>query len=147
MENLYDQDFYKWTRQNAQLLREGRLSEIDIDNLIEELESMGRSEKRAFVNRLAVLVAHLLKWEYQPERRSKSWRSTIDTQRIDVADLLEDSPSLHHEMDEKLNRAYVKARILAEAETGIDRDTFPVACPYEFNRIIDKSFFPMDRTE
>jgi hypothetical protein len=146
MEDLYDRDFYQWTQKNARLLREGRLSEIDLDNLIEELESMGRSEKRAFVNRLAVLIAHLLKWQYQPERRSKSWRSTIDTQRIDVADLLEDSPSLRHEIEEKLTRAYIKARIMAEAETGIDREVFPATCPYELDFILDKNFLPLENT-
>lgn len=139
---LYEKDFYEWTQKNAQLLREGRLSEIDLDNLIEELESMGRSEKRAFVNRLAILISHLLKWQYQPERRSKSWRSTIDTQRIDVADILEDSPSLRHEMEERLTRAYIKAKIMAEAETGIDRDNFPATCPYDFEKIMEPSFFP-----
>ena len=142
METIYERDFYRWTQENARLLREGRLSEIDLENLIEELESMGRSEKRALVNRLAVLIAHLLKWEYQPERRSKSWRSTVDTQRIDVADLLEDSPSLRHEIEERLSRAYVKARILAEAETGLDRESFPPTCPYELEQIMDKDFRP-----
>jgi len=142
MEALYDLDFYKCKQENARLLRDGRLFEIDIENIIEELESMGRSEKRAFVNRLAVLIAHLLKWGYQPERRSKSRRNTIDTQRIDVAALLNDSPSLHHGIEERLSHAYVKARILAEPDTELDRETFPSTCPYEFEQIVDKSFFP-----
>jgi len=105
MVTLCDEDFYAWTRKNAQLLREGRLSEIDADNLIEELEAMGRSEKRAFMNHLAVLIAHLLEWERQPVLRSKSWRYTIREQRSQMADILEDNPNLEHFLGDLLLEA------------------------------------------
>lgn len=91
---LYEQDFYAWANRNAQLIRAGKLSEIDVENIAEELEGMGRSEKRAFINRLAILLAHLLKWHFQPALRSRSWQYTIRAQRDQLYDLLEDSPSL-----------------------------------------------------
>ncbi|MGC8493169.1 MAG: DUF29 domain-containing protein [Syntrophobacteraceae bacterium] len=139
---LYEKDFYEWTQKNAQLLREGRLSEIDLDNLIEELESMGRSEKRAFINRLAVLIAHLLKWEYQPERRSKNWRYTIKEQRRKVMDLLEDSPSLKHEIRQRIRKAYDDAVVLAVKDTELDEAIFPATCPYKLEQIMGEDFFP-----
>jgi hypothetical protein len=142
METLYDQDFYEWTQENARLLRERRFSEIDIDNLVEELETMGRSEKRAFVNRLAVLIAHLLKWQFQPERRSKSWLYTIKEQRRKVMDILEDSPSLKHEIQQRISRAYEDAILLAVRDTELDEETFPASCPYELDKIMDTTFFP-----
>ena len=142
METLYDRDFYEWTRKNAQLLREGRLSEIDRDNLIEELETMGRSEKRAFVNHLAVLIAHLLKWERQPVLRSKSWRYTIREQRAQVADILDDNPSFRPSLEGMLLKAYGKAIVRVAKETGLDEESFPVTCPYEPDKIMDTTFFP-----
>jgi hypothetical protein len=142
METLYEKDFYEWTQKNAQLLREGRLAEIDTDNLIEELEAMGRSEKRAFVNHLAVLIAHLLKWERQPVLRSKSWRYTIREQRAQVADILQDNPSFKESFAEALSRAYGKAIVRVVKETGLDEETFPATCPYEFTEIMDTDFFP-----
>lgn len=147
MKNLYEQDFYQWTQKNAQLLREGRLSEIDTANLIEELEIMGRSEKRAFVNHLAVLIAHLLKWERQPGLRSKSWRYTIREQRIQVGDILDDNPSFKQSLDEMLSKAYRKAIVLAVKETGLDEETFPSTCLYGFGKVLDEKFFPGDSSE
>ncbi len=90
---LYQADYYGWLQENAQLIREKRFSELDVDNIIEELESMGKSEKRELSNRLTVLLMHLLKWQYQSVKRSTSWRNTIAVQRIDIRELLEDSPS------------------------------------------------------
>ncbi len=142
METLYEKDFYEWTQKNAQLLREGRLAEIDIDNLVEELEAMGRSEKRAFVNHLAVLIAHLLKWERQPVLRSKSWRFTIREQRAQVADILQDNPSFKDSFTDALARAYGKAVVRVVKETGLDEETFPESCPYMFTEIMDSDFFP-----
>jgi K+ transporter len=142
MKTLYDQDFYEWTQENARLLRERRFSEIDIDNLVEELEIMGRSEKRAFVNHLAVLIAHLLKWERQTVLRSRSWKYTIREQRAQVADILADNPSFKHSLDEMLSKAYGKAIIRVVKETGLDEEAFPAACPYGFEDISDTGFFP-----
>jgi hypothetical protein len=85
----YEQDFYRWTQEQANLLRQGRLSAIDVDHLIEELDTMGARERRELANRLRVLLAHLLTWRYQPGRRSRSWRATIDEQRLSLDDLLD----------------------------------------------------------
>ncbi len=117
----YNQDFRAWLLHNAALLRERNFTAIDADNIAEELETMGRSEKRELVSRLSVLIAHLLKWRSQAVRRSRSWRNTIATQRLDIEELLEDSPSLSHDLEEQLTRAYSKAMLLAEQETGLER--------------------------
>src|SRR3990172_2106222 len=106
MNTLYDTDFYQWTFHNAELLRQGKLTEVDVQNIAEELESMGKSEKRELINRLAVLIMHLLKWQYQPEKRSHSWIETINEQRRQIILLLEDNPSLKYEIEEKIIRAY-----------------------------------------
>jgi len=142
METLYDRDFYQWTQENAQLLREGRLSEIDLENLIEELEAMGRSEKRAFVSRLAVLIAHLLKWKYQPKIRSQSWQYTIMEQREKVNDLLEDNPSFKQSMDTMFSKAYKGAVLIILKETPLDKSDIPASCPYAFEQIMDNDFLP-----
>ena len=138
----YDEDFYAWAKRNAELMREGRLSEVEVEHIAEELESMTRSEKRELTNRLAVLIAHLLKWQFQPERRSNSCKNTIEVQREDVAELIEESPSLRHEIDADLGRAYKKAIRLAAAETGVSTETFPTVCPYAFDEIVAEGFWP-----
>src|SRR3990167_11263714 len=116
----YNKDFYSWAIHNAQLLREGKLSEVDIEHIAEEIESMGKSERRELINRLAILMAHLLKWQFQPERRSNSWKYTIEEQRDEVLELIEESPSLKHEIKEKLDRAYKKAILWAATEMGVN---------------------------
>lgn len=140
----YDQDFYAWLMQNAQLLREHKFAEIDSENVAEELESMGKREKRELVNRLAVLLAHLLKWTSQSVKRSNSWKNTILTQRIDIIELLTESPSLKYELEKKIELAYAKAKLQAEDETGIDKEYFPEICPFTLAQVLDKGFFPMD---
>ncbi|MFM5983193.1 MAG: DUF29 domain-containing protein [Sphaerospermopsis kisseleviana] len=111
--NLYEQDFYLWIETTAQHLRKGDFTEVDLGNLIEEIESMGRSEKRELKSRLIVLLMHLLKWHYQPEKRSASWQSTITEQRICLEELLEDSPSLQPLFTELFADCYNKARLKA----------------------------------
>ena len=140
----YENDFFSWTQEQAGLLKAKNFSEIDIDNLIEEIEAMGRSEKRELQSRLAVLLMHLLKWRYQPIRRSKSWTLTIQGQRIDVLDVLEDNPGLKHQLDAILSHAYRSARISAAKETGLDLQIFPNACPWPFSDIMDNDFYPDD---
>ena len=141
-ERLYEKDFYAWAAENARLMREGRLNEIDTEHIAEELESMTRSEKRELINRLAVLIAHLLKWQFQPDRRSNSWKNSIDLQREDVSALLEDSPSLRYEMEDKLKRAYHKAKLLAAADTSMSRGAFADECPYDLDQIMSDEFWP-----
>jgi hypothetical protein len=138
----YQKDFYAWLMDNARLLREKKFTEIDAEHIAEELEAMGKSEKRELVNRLTVLLAHLLKWQFQSAKRSRSWKNTILTQRIDVNELLEDSPSLRHEIIQKIEVAYEKAKLSAEDETGIDKSHFPESCPFSLAKILEKEFFP-----
>jgi len=138
----YNADFYAWVTHNTELMRQGRLSEIDIEHIAEELESMGKSEKRELTNRLAVLLSHLLKWEIQPGLRGNSWKYTIKEQRIKISDLLEDSPSLNRELEEKIDHAYEQAVLIAVRETGLEEDGFPKKCPFSLSQCLDDSFFP-----
>lgn len=139
-QNLYEQDFYAWAQHQAALLRQGTIEKIDLENLAEEVESMGKSEKRALARRLALLLGYLLKWHYQPEMRSNSWKYTIIEQRWQVIDLLEDSPSLKHRLDEQLNQSYERAILIAAKETGLDAEQFPRACPYALDEVLSGAF-------
>ena len=134
MSDLYDRDFYAWANEQAALLRAGRLSAADIAHIAEEIESMGRSEKRELTSRLAMLLAHLLKWRFQPERRGRSWQATIREQRSEVADVLADIPSLGARLDELLPNAYGKAVQIAIRETDLPEETFPAICPWSFEQ-------------
>ena len=140
--NEYDKDFYAWSLHNAALIRAGKLSEVDLEHVAEEIESMGKGNKRELISRLSVLLAHLLKWKFQSGRRGKSWELTIQEQRFEVQDLLDDSPSLKPELDEQLNHAYAKALIIAQKETGFDRDIFPKFCPFSLKEALQEKFFP-----
>lgn len=140
--NLYDQDFYAWSQEQAGLLRAGKLTQADIEHIAEEIESMGKSEKRELVNRLAVLLTHLLKWQAQPALRGASWRLTIEEQRDRLADHLSDNPSLKATLDTSIASGYRLAILGAARETGFDRATFPGACPWPFEQIMDEGFWP-----
>jgi hypothetical protein len=139
---LYDQDFYAWANEQAALLRAGKLDSADIENIAEEIESMGRSEKRELVNRLAVLLLHLLKWRYQPSFRGNSWRLTIKEQRYRLRRHMKDNPSLKSQVDEAMSDAYGLAKISAERETGLALDTFPNDYPFSFDQVITEDFWP-----
>jgi len=138
----YEKDFYAWTTHNAKLLRQGKFSEIDVEHIAEEIESMGKSEKRELISRLAVLLAHLLKWQFQPERQSNSWKYTIEEQRDEVLELFEESPSLKHEIEEKLERAYRKAILWAATEMGVNKSIFQEKCPFSLEKTLNKNFYP-----
>lgn len=140
--NLHDTDFYAWTQQQTRLLKSGKLSEIDIEHLIEEIESMGASERRELINRLGVLLAHLLKWQYQPSYRGRSWQLTIKEQRRQLARLLKDNPSLQAKLTDFIPEAYEDALILAARETGLDESYFPGQCSYALKDILDLEFVP-----
>ncbi len=139
---LYDRDFYAWANEQAALLREGKLSQADIEHIAQEIESMGRTEKRELVSRLAVLMLHLLKWRFQPLLRGQSWRAIIRVQRRDLSDHMIDNPSLKPLLPELIERAYGNAIIEAEAETGLPESTFPAVCPYSFDQMMDAGFWP-----
>jgi hypothetical protein len=137
----YDKDFYGWTQEQAALLRAGRLTDLDIENLIEEIETMGRSEKRELESRLTVLLPHLLKWRYQEVWRGRSWELTIHEQRLRFAETLDDNPGLKPNLDEVLNKAYQYAILQAARETKISKNLFPVSCPWTLEQITDTVFF------
>jgi hypothetical protein len=130
----YEKDFYKWAISQAELLRSGKLVAADIENIAEEIESMGRSEKRELISRLEVLLMHLLKWKFQPSLQSKSRLFTIKEQRIRIINHLEDNPSLKGKLTEIMPKAYKLARIAAMRETGLEESIFPEMCPYSFEQ-------------
>ena len=138
--NLYEQDFYLWIETTSKQLKAGKFAEIDLANLIEEIESMGKSEKRELKSRLIVLLMHLLKWQYQPEKRSESWRSMITEQRICIELLLEDSPSLQPLLIEIFTDCYEKARLKASEETGMKLNFFPKESPFTLEETLKNSF-------
>lgn len=138
----YERDFYGWTQEQSALLREHRFTQLDIDNLIEEIESMGRSERRQLLNRLEVLLLHLLKWQYQPELRSRSWELTIVEQRRRLAKLLRTNPSLHAELPDLLPEAYDDATFSAMRETGLPQATFPALCPWAVGEVLGDGWLP-----
>ena len=141
----YQTDFYQWLQDQADLLRVGELAALDIENLIEEIESVGRSEKRELENRLRVLLMHLLKWKYQSENRCRSWSSTINVQRRDFLQVLADSPSLKRFVPEFIDRSYPYAVDEAVEETTILKKNFPIECPWTQKQILDKDWFPLDK--
>ena len=132
--DLYDQDFYAWACEQAGLLREGRLSGADIAHIAEEIEGLGRNEKRELRSRLGVLFLHLLKWQYPPGRRGRSWELSIANARDELAELLADSPSLRAALPDAAASAYRRARLHAEQQTGLPAETFPVECPWTFDQ-------------
>ncbi len=142
MTSVYDSDFHAWAGEQARLLRAGRFAEADIGNIAEEIESMGRAEKRELISRLTVLLLHLLKWRFQPALRGPSWRATIRVQRRDLARLLADNPSLKAVLPDAMAAAYGDAVIEAEAETGLAEASFPAVCPWGFADIADARFWP-----
>jgi len=140
MISLYESDFYAWTQKQAQLLRSHEWEQVDIENLVEEIETLGRQEKRELVNRLSVLLGHLLKWQFQPENRSNSWRATIREQRRKLTKLLQESPSLQPYLSEALAEAYQDGIDLAVQDTNLPNETFPTSCPYPLEQIFNTDF-------
>ncbi len=138
----YDQDLYAWTFENTQLLREGQFAEIDVANIIEELESMANRDKRELFNRMVVLLSHLLKWQFQASKRSRSWEQTIMEQRRQLEYILADSPTLHYKLAEKFFEIYAKAVKQATQETKLPLKTFPATCPYTLAQALDDDFYP-----
>ena len=138
----YETDFYAWANEQASLLRAGKLSIADIENIAEEIESMGRGEKRELVNRLTVLMLHLLKWKHQPRMRGASWEASIKIQRLRLIDHLNDNPSLKSKPAEAVVAAYRVAVVEAAAETGLAESDFPAACPWAFDQMMMGDFWP-----
>ncbi|HIB1591292.1 TPA: DUF29 domain-containing protein [Salmonella enterica subsp. enterica serovar Muenchen] len=142
MTERYDTDFYGWTQEQADLIRAGRTEDLDLKNLLEEIEAMGRSERRELESRLQVLFMHLLKWQYQSERQGRSWQLTIEEQRLRALKVLSENPSLKSKLSDIIADAYRIAIINAERETNIRRSVFPETCPWTFEQAVDASFWP-----
>ncbi len=136
----YENDFYAWTQQQAHLLKTGQIHQIDWQNIAEEIADMGRSEKRQLASRLEILIMHLLKWQFQPNLRSRSWQLTIKEQRLRLDQLLQENPSLQSILTEVIDKVYPLATISAERETGVY--LFPETCPYELKEVLSAEFFP-----
>jgi hypothetical protein len=139
---LYEQDYYLWLETTAKLLREGQLSALDAANLLEEIEDMGRSEKRAVYSNLKILLMHLLKYKYQQDKRSSSWRASIVEHRQRLKKAFQESPSLQPYYTEIFNECYQDARELAAAETELAIDGFPVETPFNSEEILKSDYFP-----
>jgi hypothetical protein len=138
----YGTDYAQWCAEQGALLREGRLSSLDRENLAEEIESLGGSEEDEIGSRLNVLLIHLLKWRYQPDKRSSGWRGTLAEQRYRIGRRLKRSPSLRAFPGEVLADEYRTARLLAAGETGLTENIFPETCPFTIDQILDESFLP-----
>ena len=142
LQERYDTDFNSWIQQHIFLLKAGRVNEIDNMHLIEELEDMAKRDKNELVNRFVILIAHLLKWQYQPAYQSNSWRSTIDEQRDQINANLENSPSLKSYIQEAIEKSYLRAVKLAIKETNLPTANFPSNCQYTEAQLLDEDFYP-----
>jgi hypothetical protein len=135
--SLYEEDFLAWTERQAALARAGRLDELDLENLAEELDAMGRSESGELENRLELLLMHMLKWDYQPARRTRSWLGTMREQRNALRRLLRRSPSLRRDLEGTIADVYPDALGRAGDETGRSPSTFPNQLPYSVAQVFE----------
>ena len=144
MSTNYESDVVAWANEQAALIRAGLFTQLDFKHIAEEIEDVGKSEQRELASRMAVLLAHLLKWQYQPSRRSKSWQFTLVTQRKEIAYGLAEAPSLRGKFNDAkwLEILWAKARTQAEAETGLDVDTFPDVCPWLISDVLGEGWLP-----
>lgn len=136
----YARDFYSWLMEQARLVREGRFDAPDCDNLAEEIEDLGAEQFNKLESALRVLLAHMLKWDHQPEKRSRSWALSISDQRLALDDVLADNPGLKPRINEAMTRGYRRARIEAAKETGLETSAFPETCPYSFEDVVSREF-------
>jgi hypothetical protein len=134
----YDRDFYSWLLEQAGHVRDGHWDAIDREHLAEEIESLGREQFNKLESALRVLLMHMLKWDQQSAKRSRSWILSIEAQRLEIEDVLSDNPGLKPRIAEAIARAYRKARIEAAKETGLDTSTFPDACGYAFDEMMSR---------
>ncbi len=143
---LYDRDFLQWTEHQIACLQKGQWENVDVDNLLEELGDLGRSEQKELGSYLKVLLMHLLKWQYQPDRRTASWEVTLSNCRDGIQDCLEDSPSLQRYLKDAdwVSKHYRRARRDAAKETQMPIDTFPTECPYTLEGMLDATFLSND---
>lgn len=140
--HLYETDFYAWTQEQVMQLKAQEWEQVDTVNLIEEIESLGRKERQELRNRLGILLGHLLKWQFQPDKRSNSWLGTIREQRVQIKLLLQDSPSLKPYLNEVFIDAYELGLALAIRETQLGEQVFPEECIYTSEQVMNPEFLP-----
>jgi hypothetical protein len=142
LQALYERDYYLWLQETSRLLKAKKFTHIDVENLIEEIESLGKREKEKLISSLRLIYQHLLKWQYQPSKRSKSWSNTIIRERDNLGDYIEDTPSLKNLLQDTafLSKAYQRGRRDAIRETGITN--LPQDCPYSIEQILNPNFLP-----
>lgn len=139
--DLYDRDIVLWSERTIELLRQGKFDELDMDNLIDEVGDLGKRERDRLISSIRLIMHHLLKWEYQPEKRSRSWVQTIQRERVNVQDYLEETPSLVRSVNAAgIEKTYQTARRHAAIETELSLTTFPKSCPYQWSEILDENF-------
>lgn len=149
-QSLYEKDFYAWVYHNIELVKAKKWDEIDADILIDELESMAKRDRHELVSHLMILIAHLLKWQFQFKQLSKkwqefdgkSWQRSITEQRIQIQEQLKMSPSLKPYFDDAIDKAYPNALKMAIKETKLPKTTFPDACPYSIEQLLNDDFYP-----
>jgi hypothetical protein len=141
---LYGQDFYAWTQEQAALLREGKWHALDCEHLIEEIEDLGCSARKELRSYLEGLVLHLLKWRYQSDYRGRSWRDGIEENRARIPDCFAESPSLHPQLPKLLQECYLHARRKAARQTRLSLATFPETCPWMVEQLLDDAFWPAE---
>lgn len=137
---LYDTDFYAWTLEQSNLLKSGKWQELDIENLVEEIESLGKQQRQELRNRLGILIGHLLKWQYQPDNRSKSWKANIIEQRDKSSESLKENPSLKPYLLKVIASAFVSSLALVVRETPLNYKDLPAECPFTIEQILDPTF-------
>ncbi len=142
MQTLYEQDFYAWTKEQAQRIKMLNIEGLDSENLYEEVLSMGISQHSELKNRLAVLLTHLLKLNYQIDKNGHSWKYTIKEQRLRLKDLLKEMPSLKSTLDATVTKSYKYGVLNAVKETGLRESIFPTECPWNITQILDDEFYP-----
>ncbi len=142
MSTAYDTDVVAWSEEQAALIRAGKFSALDLEHIADEVEDVGKSEKRELASRLTVLLAHLLKWSAQPEHRGASWRGTIKEQRAEVADILDDAPSLRLLLRDEAWMERTWARAVGRAMSETELDAFPASCPWTLEQMLDAGFLP-----
>lgn len=143
-QNMYKQDFYAWTMQQADLLKQKKFEQIDLENIIEEIETLGRSEHRELSSRMKVLVMHLLKWQFQSDRSGTSWERTIREQRKEIKRAIDDMPSLilHLQDNEWLKKIWGRAVVDTADETNLKQSIFPSEPIWTVETILSEDFYP-----
>jgi hypothetical protein len=140
--HAYEIDYARWIADQVKLLRDGATDRLDLWHIAEELADLGKAERRALGSHLRNLLLHLLKWQFQPERRAGSWRDSIDNARDEIHRLLGENPSFRNELTAQIEKEYARARVSAARQTDLDREIFPQACPYSPKQLVDPDFVP-----